>query len=189
MSRSTTPKLAMNKDWEKRLVEREKIQEKLLKAEFFHKTLNEPVDQLELSVRSANILANTEMRYVWQLAQKTDHQLLKIKYLSRTRLNEIRACLADKGLSLGMKIMKTKKGVWKTIKETKIPCLMDMSRDELLRSVSLSLEREAALKKVIYGLQAYIENSSLRVKKMCQDGLSEGEIPKLPTWKSIVPKF
>jgi len=65
--------------------------------------LDKPVDDLELSVRSANCLKNAEINFIGDLAQKTDQEMLKTKNFGRKSLNEIKALLAEMDLTLGMK--------------------------------------------------------------------------------------
>lgn len=62
------------------------------------------VDELELSVRSANCLKNADLRYIGELVQKTEAEMLKTKNFGRKSLNEIKEILAEMGLSLGMKL-------------------------------------------------------------------------------------
>jgi DNA-directed RNA polymerase subunit alpha len=62
------------------------------------------VDELELSVRSANCLKNAEIRYIGDLVQKTEAEMLKTKNFGRKSLNEIKEILSEMGLSLGMKL-------------------------------------------------------------------------------------
>lgn len=62
------------------------------------------VDDLELSVRSANCLQNANIRYIGELVQKTESEMLKTKNFGRKSLKEIKEILASMGLSLGMKI-------------------------------------------------------------------------------------
>jgi len=64
--------------------------------------LDKPVEDLELSVRSANCLKNAEIHYIGDLAQKTDQEMLKTKNFGRKSLNEIKTLLAEMGLTLGM---------------------------------------------------------------------------------------
>jgi DNA-directed RNA polymerase subunit alpha len=65
--------------------------------------LDKPVEDLELSVRSANCLKNAEIYFIGDLAQKTDQEMLKTKNFGRKSLNEIKTLLAEMGLTLGMK--------------------------------------------------------------------------------------
>jgi len=62
------------------------------------------VDELELSVRSANCLQNANIRYIGELVQRTEAEMLKTKNFGRKSLNEIKETLASLGLSLGMTI-------------------------------------------------------------------------------------
>ncbi|MEX1363786.1 MAG: DNA-directed RNA polymerase subunit alpha [Nannocystaceae bacterium] len=62
------------------------------------------VDELELSVRSANCLQNANIHYIGDLVQKTEAEMLKTKNFGRKSLKEIKEILAQMGLALGMKI-------------------------------------------------------------------------------------
>ncbi len=62
------------------------------------------VDELELSVRSANCLQNANITLIGELVQKTDQDMLKTKNFGRKSLKEIKEILATMGLSLGMKL-------------------------------------------------------------------------------------
>jgi len=62
------------------------------------------VDELELSVRSANCLKNANIFYIGELVQKTESEMLRTKNFGRKSLNEIKEVLTEMGLSLGMKI-------------------------------------------------------------------------------------
>ncbi|MDO8494234.1 MAG: DNA-directed RNA polymerase subunit alpha [Deltaproteobacteria bacterium] len=62
------------------------------------------VEELELSVRSANCLANANIDYIGELVQKSETEMLKTKNFGRKSLNEIKEILGELGLSLGMKI-------------------------------------------------------------------------------------
>jgi DNA-directed RNA polymerase subunit alpha len=62
------------------------------------------VDELELSVRSANCLQNAGIEHIWQLVEKSEAEMLKTKNFGRKSLNEIKEILAELGLSLGMKL-------------------------------------------------------------------------------------
>lgn len=66
--------------------------------------LLQPVDDLELTVRSANCLKAENIYYIGDLIQRTENELLKTPNLGRKSLNEIKEVLATKGLTLGMKI-------------------------------------------------------------------------------------
>lgn len=62
------------------------------------------VDELELSVRSANCLKNADIQYISDLVQKTESEMLKTKNFGRKSLNEIKEILTEMGLSLGMNL-------------------------------------------------------------------------------------
>ncbi len=63
-----------------------------------------PVDDLELTVRSANCLKAENIYYIGDLIQRTENELLKTPNLGRKSLNEIQEVLAARGLTLGMKL-------------------------------------------------------------------------------------
>lgn len=63
-----------------------------------------PVDDLELTVRSANCLKAENIYYIGDLIQRSENELLKAPNLGRKSLNEIKDVLASKGLTLGMKL-------------------------------------------------------------------------------------
>jgi len=75
-------------------------------AEERHPSLNEnlfrSVAELELSVRSANCLQNAGIKYIGELVQKTEAEMLKTKNFGRKSLNEIKEILRDMGLDFGM---------------------------------------------------------------------------------------
>ncbi len=62
------------------------------------------VDDLELSVRSANCLKNANIRYIGELVVRSEAEMLKTKNFGRKSLNEIKEILGEMGLGLGMKI-------------------------------------------------------------------------------------
>jgi DNA-directed RNA polymerase subunit alpha len=75
-------------------VEEHKLNENLFRS----------VDELELSVRSANCLQNANIKTIGDLVQKTEAEMLKTKNFGRKSLKEIKEILAEMGLSLGMKL-------------------------------------------------------------------------------------
>lgn len=75
-------------------VETHKINENLYRS----------VEELELSVRSANCLKNAQINLIGELVQKTEAEMLKTQNFGRKSLNEIKDILAEMGLSLGMKL-------------------------------------------------------------------------------------
>lgn len=62
------------------------------------------VDELELSVRSANCLQNADIKFIGELCQRSETEMLKTKNFGRKSLNEIKEILSSMGLSLGMKL-------------------------------------------------------------------------------------
>ncbi len=74
------------------------------KGSAFNPNLYRSVEELELSVRSANCLQNANIRYIYELVQRTEAEMLKTKNFGRKSLNEIKEILTEMGLSLGMKL-------------------------------------------------------------------------------------
>lgn len=70
----------------------------------FNENLYRSVEELELSVRSANCLKNADILKIWQLVSKSEAEMLKTKNFGRKSLNEIKEVLSEMGLSLGMKL-------------------------------------------------------------------------------------
>ena len=69
-----------------------------------NENLYRPVDDLELTVRSANCLQNADIKFIGELVQKSEQEMLKTKNFGRKSLNEIKEFLHEMGLSLGMKL-------------------------------------------------------------------------------------
>jgi len=86
--------------------EREVVEESKEPEEIDHinENLMKGVDDLELSVRSANCLKNAGIRYIGELVQKTEAEMLKTQNFGRKSLNEIKEILSEMGLSLGSKV-------------------------------------------------------------------------------------
>jgi DNA-directed RNA polymerase subunit alpha len=86
----------------------EEESESLTKEEKEEEPLNEnlfrSVEELELSVRSANCLQNANIHLIGELVQRTEPEMLKTKNFGRKSLKEIKEILAEMGLSLGMRI-------------------------------------------------------------------------------------
>ncbi|MFQ5657490.1 MAG: DNA-directed RNA polymerase subunit alpha C-terminal domain-containing protein, partial [Candidatus Methylomirabilales bacterium] len=89
-------------------------QERVVDAEKERLTeyLTRSVDELELSVRSANCLKNSTIQYLWQLVQKTEAEMLKTKNFGRKSLNEIKEILGGMNLHFGMKLDDIPGGPW-----------------------------------------------------------------------------
>jgi DNA-directed RNA polymerase subunit alpha len=77
---------------EERLAERQELNENLFRG----------VDELELSVRSANCLKNADIKFIGELVQKTEQEILQTKNFGRKSLNEIKDILQCMGLRLGI---------------------------------------------------------------------------------------
>ncbi|MDD5579094.1 MAG: DNA-directed RNA polymerase subunit alpha [Methylobacter sp.] len=89
-------------DFEK--VNDELAEEEIEVEEVFEPVLLRPVDDLELTVRSANCLKAENIFYIGDLIQRTEVELLKTPNLGKKSLTEIKDILALKGLSLGMRL-------------------------------------------------------------------------------------
>lgn len=74
------------------------------KSDRLNENLLRTVEELELSVRSANCLANANIRLIGDLVQRTESEMLKTKNFGRKSLKEIKEILGEMGLSLGMKL-------------------------------------------------------------------------------------
>lgn len=86
------------------LVERvEEIQSSIPSSKL-NENLFRRIDELELSVRSANCLENADIKYIGELVQRSEAEMLRTKNFGRKSLNEIKEILVNMGLSLGMKI-------------------------------------------------------------------------------------
>jgi DNA-directed RNA polymerase subunit alpha len=85
-------------------VEEAREPEQIQETEMINENLFKSVDELELSVRSANCLKNAGIHLIGELVQKTEAEMLKTRNFGRKSLNEIKEILSEMGLSLGMKI-------------------------------------------------------------------------------------
>jgi DNA-directed RNA polymerase subunit alpha len=88
----------INFEEEEEVAEREEKDE----GERVNENLFRPVNELELSVRSSNCLKNAEIKYIYELVQKTESEMLKTKNFGRKSLNEIKAILEEMDLQFGM---------------------------------------------------------------------------------------
>ena len=91
-------------NFDESLVEPEITPEDDANAEEINPNLSRPVDDLELSVRSANCLRNANIRYIGELVQRTETEMLKTKNFGRKSLNEIKQLLSEMDLGLGLKL-------------------------------------------------------------------------------------
>lgn len=78
----------------------EKVQDEGIKR--INENLYRSVEELELSVRSANCLKNANIRLIGDLVQKSEAEMLKTQNFGRKSLNEIKDILSDMNLTLGM---------------------------------------------------------------------------------------
>jgi DNA-directed RNA polymerase subunit alpha len=69
-----------------------------------NENLFRPVDELELSVRAANCLQNADIRYIGELVQRSEHEMLKTRNFGRKSLNEFKEILREMNLSFGMRL-------------------------------------------------------------------------------------
>lgn len=84
--------------------EKVRLDERPLPPPEINENLFRSVSELELSVRSANCLKNADIKYIGELVQRTESEMLKTKNFGRKSLNEIKEILADMDLQLGMVI-------------------------------------------------------------------------------------
>lgn len=70
----------------------------------FNENLFKTVDELELSVRSQNCLKNANIKFIGEMVQKTEQEMLKTKNFGRKSLNEIKEIIQQMGLDFGQKI-------------------------------------------------------------------------------------
>jgi len=80
------------------------VTEPVIEKETNNENLYRTVDELELSVRSANCLQNAGIKYIGELVQKTEAEMLKTKNFGRKSLNEIKEILTEMGLGFGVKV-------------------------------------------------------------------------------------
>jgi DNA-directed RNA polymerase subunit alpha len=80
------------------------VSEPIIEKEKNNENLYRTVDELELSVRSANCLQNAGIRFIGELVQKTEAEMLKTKNFGRKSLNEIKEILTEMGLGFGIKV-------------------------------------------------------------------------------------
>ena len=108
LNRNSSHRQAMFKNMAGSLVKHEVIKTTLPKAKEekpeFDPILLRPVDDLELTVRSANCLKAEAIQYIGDLVQRTEVELLKTPNLGKKSLTEIKDVLASRGLSLGMRL-------------------------------------------------------------------------------------
>jgi DNA-directed RNA polymerase subunit alpha len=84
--------------------EPQQLEETVIEADKINENLYRTVDELELSVRSANCLKNAGIKLIGELVSKTEIEMLKTQNFGRKSLNEIKDILSDMGLTFGMKL-------------------------------------------------------------------------------------
>jgi len=84
--------------------EPQQMEETVVEADKINENLYRTVDELELSVRSANCLKNAGIKLIGELVSKTEIEMLKTQNFGRKSLNEIKDILSDMGLTFGMKL-------------------------------------------------------------------------------------
>ena len=113
LGRTSAHRTAMFANMSASLIKHEQIVTTLPKAKSdseakpelpFNPALLKKVDELELSVRSANCLKNDNIVYIGDLIQKTEAEMLRTPNFGRKSLNEIKEVLAGMGLHLGMDV-------------------------------------------------------------------------------------
>jgi DNA-directed RNA polymerase subunit alpha len=82
--------------------EPEVAEEEVETKPWFNKNLLKTVDELELSVRSANCLKNADIKYIGEMVQKSEQEMLRTKNFGRKSLNEIKEILHEMALDFGM---------------------------------------------------------------------------------------
>ncbi len=99
LKEQATPFINFEEEPEEELEKEEKeVDEKI------NENLFKPVSELELSVRSSNCLKNANIRYIYELVQKTESEMLKTKNFGRKSLNEIKRILEEMDLHFGMEL-------------------------------------------------------------------------------------
>jgi DNA-directed RNA polymerase subunit alpha len=86
------------------LEESDTVPERSFEKQDLNDNLYRSVDELELSVRSANCLKNADIKYIGELVQKSEQEILMTKNFGRKSLNEIKEILSCMGLRLGLKL-------------------------------------------------------------------------------------
>jgi len=91
-------------NFDEELAEPETTEAPVKESSPINENLFRSVEDLELSVRSANCLRNANIRHIGELVQKTEAEMLKTKNFGRKSLNEIKQLLSEMDLSLGMQL-------------------------------------------------------------------------------------
>lgn len=84
--------------------EEPQVEDSFVESSRVNENLYRSVEELELSVRSANCLKNAQINLIGELVQRSESEMLKTQNFGRKSLNEIKDILTEMGLGLGMKI-------------------------------------------------------------------------------------
>ncbi len=99
LKEQATPFINFEEEPEEEIGKEEKEEEEKINENLFRS-----VGELELSVRSSNCLKNANIRYIYELVQKTESEMLKTKNFGRKSLNEIKGILEEMDLQFGMEL-------------------------------------------------------------------------------------
>ena len=99
LKEQATPFINFEEEPEEEVEKEEKEEEEKINENLFRS-----VSELELSVRSSNCLKNADIRYIYELVQKTESEMLKTKNFGRKSLNEIKRILEEMDLQFGMEL-------------------------------------------------------------------------------------
>ena len=89
---------------EEKVKPKEEVVPVMMSKSRVNENLLRKVDELELSVRSTNCLENADIKFIGELVQKSENEMLRTKNFGRKSLNEIKEILHEMGFSLGMKL-------------------------------------------------------------------------------------
>lgn len=99
LKEQVTAFISFEEEPEEEIEKEEKEEEDKINENLFR-----PVSELELSVRSSNCLKNANIKYIYELVQKTESEMLKTKNFGRKSLNEIKRILEEMDLQFGVKL-------------------------------------------------------------------------------------
>jgi len=99
LKEQATPFISFEEEPEEEIEKEEKEEEEKINENLFRS-----VGELELSVRSSNCLKNANIKYIYELVQKTESEMLKTKNFGRKSLNEIKRILEEMDLQFGMEL-------------------------------------------------------------------------------------
>jgi len=99
LKEQVTPFINFEEEEEEEVEKEEKEEEEKINENLFRS-----VSELELSVRSSNCLKNANIKYIYELVQKTESEMLKTKNFGRKSLNEIKGILEEMDLQFGMEL-------------------------------------------------------------------------------------